>query len=143
VLDPGFADTLAGLLDGTERPLVAAEGLLSYFDLRDRAAVFGSVAHALRGGAGVFVSDLHSADAQARVGGAASVLRFAIQTVTRRRRALDPYATREELLAAIRQAGFARVEIVDPAQFVPAEPRLASVRSPAHIVVAGSCGSFG
>jgi hypothetical protein len=86
----------------------------------------------------VFVSDLHTADAQARVGGAASVLRFAIQTVTRRRRALDPYATREELVAAIRQAGFARMEIVDPATYVDEEPRLARVRSPAHIVVAGS-----
>ena len=136
VLDPGFGGRLRELLADAKRPLVVAEGLLSYFDKPGRSVVFAAVAKALRGTSGALVCDLHTADAQAEVGRAAEVLRFAIRAVTRRKRALDPYASREDLVAAMREAAFESVRIVDPDAYVAAEPRLASVKSPAHIVIA-------
>lgn len=136
VLEPGFGSTLRELVAGANRPLVVAEGLLSYFDKPGRSAVFAAVAEALRGTAGALVCDLHTADAQAEVGRAAAVLRFAIRAVTRRKRALDPYASRAELEAALLDRGFAAVEIVDAADHVAAQPRLAELRSPAHVVLA-------
>ena len=135
VLAEDFADVLAGLLREAERPVIVAEGLLSYFDPPDRAALFRSVAAALEG-RGAFICDLHTADAQAEVGNAAAVLRFAIRTITRRRRAIDPYANEGALRDALLDAGFGSVELVEARDYVAREPRLASVRSPAHVVVA-------
>jgi O-methyltransferase involved in polyketide biosynthesis len=136
VLDPEFGARLHELVAGTQRPLVIAEGLLSYFDAPGRALVFAAVAEGLRGTAGALLCDLHSADAQAEYGRAASVLKLAIGVVTRRKRALDPYATRDDLVAAVRAGGFADVEIVDAHAHLAAQPRLADVSSPAHIVLA-------
>jgi O-methyltransferase involved in polyketide biosynthesis len=138
VLDANFGAQLHELLRGADRPLVVAEGLLSYFDKPGRSAVFRAVAEGLGGSDGAFVCDLHSADAQAEFGGAASVLRLAIQAVTRRKRALDPYATRDELIEAVRDGGFLHVDIADPARYVATEPRLARVRSPAQVVLASA-----
>ena len=139
VLAPGFEDRLAELLVGAERPVVIAEGLLSYFDPPDRQRVLVTVASALRrAGGGSFVCDLHTAEDQARVGRAAKVLRLAIRTITRRRRALDPYATREALRAAFESAGFRHTEIVDASAHANAVPQLRTLRSPALVVHASA-----
>ena len=137
VLAPEFPARLAELLRGHPRPVIVAEGLLSYFDLEPRVRVLAGVAAALReAGGGWFVCDLHTAAAQARVGWAAHALRAAIRGLTRRRRALDPFADAAALHAALAAAGFddSREEL--PERHVRAEPALARLRSPAHVILA-------
>jgi O-methyltransferase involved in polyketide biosynthesis len=137
VLADDFAPVLAAAIGDAVRPVVVAEGLLSYFDPPDRARLLDAVAAALHEvGGGVFVCDLHTATAQAEVGRAAHALRGAIRVLTRRRRALDPYADAEALFAEFAQAGFATSAIVDARAHVPAQPRLSAVDSPAHVVLA-------
>lgn len=137
VLSSGFVDRLAGMLMGARRPVVTAEGLLSYFDAPERMAVMATVAQALhRVGGGSFVCDLHTVEDQARVGRAADALRFAIRTVTRRRRALDPFPSRDALRAAFADTGFDAVRIVDAREHSAAVPQLRRLRSPALVVQA-------
>jgi O-methyltransferase involved in polyketide biosynthesis len=137
VLSPGFEDRLAALLAGAERPVVTAEGLLSYFDPPDRQQTIATVADALRhAGGGSFVCDVHTAEDQARVGRAAELLRLAIRTVTRRKRALDPFPTRAALHEAFEQAGFDAAEIVDAREHDKSVPQLRTLHSPALVVEA-------
>jgi O-methyltransferase involved in polyketide biosynthesis len=138
VLSDGFGERLSAMLEGARRPVVVAEGLLSYLDLPDRLRLFETVADALRSaGGGVFVSDLHTVEDQARVGRPTGILRFAIRVLTRRKRALDPFASRDAMAAAFSDAGFDRVDVVDAPTFADREPRLAKLHSPALIVRAG------
>lgn len=135
VLAPGFAAELAALIGDARRPVVVAEGLVSYFDAEGRVRLLAAVAEALaqrRGGA--LLVDLHTADAQARFGGATRVLRSAIRVITRRRHALAPFADEAALRDAIAGAGFDGMEIVDARDHVAREPRLAGLDSPAHVV---------
>ena len=137
VLDDAFGTELEAMCRGAARPVVIAEGLLSYFDPPDRARVVAGVAAGLSAApGGVFLCDLHTKAAQAQVGRAASVLRFAIRAITRRRRAIDPYASAEALERAFVDAGFDAIEIAEAEDHVAAVPELGRVRSPAHIVVA-------
>jgi O-methyltransferase involved in polyketide biosynthesis len=135
VLSPGFEERLSVLLAGAVRPVVTAEGLLSYFDPPDRLRLLSTVARALRRGAGgSFVCDVHTAEDQARVGRAAQVLRLAIRTITRRRRALDPFPTRAALHDAFIEAGFDEASIVDARDHEKSVPQLRGLHSPALIV---------
>lgn len=137
VLAPDFAARLGALLRERPRPVIVAEGLLSYFDLEPRLRVLAGVATALRAtGGGSFVCDLHTAAAQARVGVAAHVLRAAIRGLTRRRRALDPFVDLAALHHALAVAGFDRSHEERPEDHVHAEPALARLRSPAHVILA-------
>lgn len=137
VLEPGLGERLAGWLGEHPRPVVIAEGLLSYFDLGPRRRVLASVGEALRRvGGGTMVCDLHTATAQAQVGWGAHALRTAIRGLTRRRRALDPFADLEALHEAFAAAGFDECHEALPHAYVAAQPRLATLRSPAHVVVA-------
>lgn len=137
VLDPGFPERLAALLRGHARPVVIAEGLLSYFDREPRVGVLAAVASALsQVGGGHLVCDLHTATAQARVGLATHALRAAIRGLTRRRRALDPFPDLAALQQAFAAAGFHGCRQEHPATHVAAEPRLARLRSPAHVILA-------
>ncbi len=135
VLSPGFADVLDEALAGALRPAIVAEGLVSYFDLAGREQLFRAVAEALaRAGGGVFIVDLHTQAAQARVGRATKVLRSAIRVLTRRRHALDPFVDEAALGAALRSAGFDRWRVVPAREHVAAKPELARVSSPALVV---------
>ncbi|MFO0635640.1 MAG: class I SAM-dependent methyltransferase [Nannocystaceae bacterium] len=135
VLAPDFERTLAEQLADARTPVVVAEGLASYFDLPARVQLFATVAAALRRrGGGHFVVDLHTADAQAHVGGATTVLRQAIRMLTRRRHALDPFPDQAALRAALLQAGFADARRLQPQDWVARAPALARLRSPAHVV---------
>jgi hypothetical protein len=137
VLAPGFPAHLARLLHGHPRPVIVAEGLLSYFDLAARVRVLAGVAAALREvGGGCLVCDLHTAAAQARVGWATHVLRLSIRGLTRRRRALDPFADLPALHQALAAAGFDHGHEERPEDHVEAEPALARLRSPAHVILA-------
>jgi len=137
VLSPELPARLAQLLRGHTRPVIVAEGLLSYFDLAPRVGVLAGVAAALREvGGGCLVCDLHTAAAQARVGWAAHVLRTAIRGLTRRRRALDPFVDLPALHQALAAAGFDHVHEERPEDHVEAEPALARLHSPAHVILA-------
>lgn len=137
VLDPGFADQLSALVAGAKRPVVIAEGLMSYFDPAARQRFIEGVADGLRGsGGGLFVCDTHTRQAQARVGVATKVLKTAIVALTRRRRALGAYADDRELRTRFAAAGFDRTAVVEAAEHVQRTPQLARLRSPALVVTA-------
>jgi O-methyltransferase involved in polyketide biosynthesis len=137
VLDPAFPARLAALLRGRPRPVIVAEGLLGYFDLEPRCRVLAGVAAALREvGGGHLCCDLHTAAAQARVGWATHGLRAAIRGLTRRRRALDPFVDLAALHQAFRAAGFDHSHEEHPRDHVHAEPALARLWSPAHVILA-------
>jgi O-methyltransferase involved in polyketide biosynthesis len=137
VLAAQFPAQLAELLRGQTRPVVIAEGLLSYFDPLPRGRVLAGVARALREvGGGHLVCDLHTAAAQAGLGVATHALRAAIRGLTRRRRALDPFADLPSLHQAFTAAGFDDSHDERPEDHVRAEPRLARLRSPAHVILA-------
>jgi len=136
VLAPGFADRLRAAIDGARRPVIVAEGLVGYFDAVGRRRLFGAVGDALAGTAGAFVCDLHTRTRQAEVGRAAATLRLAIGVLTRRRRALDPFADTSEVCAALREVGLGSVIFATPETYVTQKPELARLRSPALVVVA-------
>jgi O-methyltransferase involved in polyketide biosynthesis len=137
VLADDFVDRFVAAVGPGGRPVVVAEGVLSYFDPDDRAELLRRVAEGLRRvGGGALVCDVHTKTAQAEVGVAAHALRTAIRGVTRRKRALDPYVDAEALHAAFAKAGFAESTIVEASAHLARQPRLAQVGSPAHVVLA-------
>ncbi len=136
VLADGFTARLAAHLAGAARPVVVAEGLVSYFDGAGRRRVFAAVGEALAGTRGAFVCDLHTRVNQAKVGRSAAALRLAIGALTRRRRALDPFADENELRGALNDAGFGAITIATPQTYAPQRPALRGLHSPALIVVA-------
>ena len=139
LLQADFVDAFAEAVGKGRRPVVIAEGVLSYFDPPGRARLLAHVAEGLsRVGGGTFVCDCHTAQAQAEVGVAAKVLRTAIRGVTRRRRALDPFADADALHRGFVEAGFATAEVVDAADYEGRDPRLRGLHSPAHVVVAST-----
>lgn len=135
VVEPGFAATLREALQDAERPVVVAEGLLSYLAGSERAQLYSSVAGAL-GPNGLFVSDLHTRAGQASVGISASILRTAIRTVTRRRKALDPYSDEAQVRRVMGHAGLGTVSFTEPSAYYDAAPKLRRLHSPTHIVTA-------
>lgn len=136
VLSDGFAARLAALVAGAARPVIVAEGLVSYFDGAGRRRMFAAIGEALAGTAGAFVCDLHTRVNQAKVGRSAAALRLAIGALTRRRRALDPFADEDELRAALVDAGFSSITIATPETHAPHRAALRGLHSPALIVVA-------
>ncbi len=136
VVEPAFAKTLLDALRDAQRPVVVAEGLLSYLAPSEREQLYMSVAGAL-GPGGLFVCDLHTQAGQVSVGIAASILRTAIRTLTRRRNALDPYADESDVRGVMEDAGLSCVSFVDPAEHYAAQPKLRRLHSPTHVVTAG------
>jgi O-methyltransferase involved in polyketide biosynthesis len=135
VLAPEAAVVLDDALAGAKKPVVLAEGLVSYFDIAGRTKLFATIASALaRNGGGHFIADLHTKDAQAKMGGATKTLRSAIRVITRRKNALDPFADEAALGEALLSAGFTDWRIAKPEPYVVQKPVLAHARSPAHIV---------
>lgn len=135
VLAPDFATTLGVAIGGARRPVVIAEGLMSYFAAAERQRFLTAVAAGLRGaGGGLLICDTHTRSAQAKVGTAAKVLKAAIMTLTRRRRALGAYADEADLRQRFTAAGFDRVAVVAAEDHASAAPSLARLRSPAHVV---------
>lgn len=135
VTEPGFWSTLQRVLEGHDRAVVIAEGLLSYLEPEDREALFAGVAQGLRTlrNGGVFLCDLHTVQDQARAGVAAHVLRTAIRVVTRRSRALDPFASREAVELSLAAAGFDGARRVIARDHEMQVPRLRHLQSPAQI----------
>lgn len=137
VTGPGFSITLRDALANASRPVVVAEGLLSYLGAADRARLYAAIAGAL-GPDGLFVCDLHTRGGQASVGFASTALRTAIRALTLRRKALDPYDDEGHVRSVMGEAGLGGVCFVDPAEHESAQPKLRTLHSPTHIVTAQS-----
>lgn len=134
-LSPDFPLLLAEAVGGARRPVVIAEGVMSYFDDVRRQQLITGIADGLRrAGGGLYVCDTHTRTAQAKVGTAATVLKTAIRALTRQRRALSAYADEAALFGAFSAAGFDAAAVVDPRDHVAAVPRLRQLSSPALIV---------
>ncbi|MEM9458194.1 MAG: class I SAM-dependent methyltransferase [Myxococcota bacterium] len=135
VLAPGFGERLTARLSRYRRPVVVAEGLLSYFDAPARRQVLCGVVQALRAvGGGTMVCSLHTAAAQARVGRAAQVLRAAQRGITRRRMPA-PYADLDAIERVFEAAGFDHCHEAHGPDYADLEPRLARLRSVVHVIV--------
>lgn len=129
VLGPGFESWLSRALEGAERPVVIAEGVLGYFELADRERVARSVARALDG-RGSFICDLRAREGGSAVAAAAKLLRAGIWLVTRGRGARDDFPSRQAVESYFERAGFARAE---PIPVERAAPHLERLRSPARV----------
>ncbi len=93
VLSDGFGAWLAGRLAGARRALVNAEGVLGYFDVGERETIVRGVARGLRAAhEGTFLCDLRDRERAVQSGFAVSVLRGAVQVVTRGRGLREDFA---------------------------------------------------
>ena len=137
ILAPSFADELAELLAGAERPLVISEGLLDYFDLDARQRLLENIAGGLRGvGGGHYLTDLQRGDRERKVGPAAMVLRQAIKLATGGQGPARPFRDLDHVDRVFALAGFDAGEELKPRALVELEPRLARLRSPTSIWLA-------
>ncbi len=137
LLSPQFCSSLAGWIREHTRPVVVVEGVLGYFDAAPRRRAVEAIGKALRqAGGGTMVCSLHTATAQARTGWSTTVRRTAARVLTRRSDALLPFAD----LAAVRQtfarAGFDHCAPVTAPTYADFDPRLATLRSYGHVIVA-------
>lgn len=132
VLAEDFPERLRRELDGAERPVVIAEGLLGYFEAAERRRLIGSIRAALAAaGGGTFLCDLHLASEQRRMGAAALVVRRLIDTLTRGQGVRAPLADGDAADALFRELGFTRVERFVPVEMRDVLPMLSPLRSPA------------
>jgi O-methyltransferase involved in polyketide biosynthesis len=131
VLSDTFAAFLAEELEGAERPVVIAEGLLGYFALPERARIVRAVSRALASaGGGTLLCDLRSGEGGPAIAVAAKLLRGAIWVATRGRGARQDFASAEAVRDFLLDAGFSSAL---PVSVESATPHLAHLRSPARV----------
>jgi O-methyltransferase involved in polyketide biosynthesis len=127
VLTEAFRPFLVGALEGAERPVVIAEGLLGYFPMADREALVSDIAAALRAaGGGAFLCDLRTRDRGRSAAMMTSALRFGIRLATRGRGAREDFATHATVGRFFDAAGFDEHQVEDAS----ALPHLAHIASP-------------
>jgi O-methyltransferase involved in polyketide biosynthesis len=132
----GFSATLTHHIEGAKRPVVIAEGLISYLEMDDRRKLLEAVTTAFgRGEGGSFLCDLHTKDAQKRVATAMRVLKLATRTVTRGRGTRPPFDDLDHVRSFFTKAGFSALERLDARDHVADVPRLSKLHSPAHIML--------
>jgi O-methyltransferase involved in polyketide biosynthesis len=136
VTSDDFADTLFQHIDSAKKPVVIAEGLISYLDMDGRRKLFEAVTTAFsRGMGGVFLCDLHTRDAQKRVATAMRVLKLATRTITRGQGTRPPFDDLEHVRRFFAETGFSEVERIEAEDHVNDVPRLAKLHSPAHVML--------
>lgn len=128
VRGPGFEDRLRAWLEGAERPVVIAEGLLGYFAMADRRRLARAVAAALDG-RGAFLSELRTGSEGAAVGAATRFLKLGIRLVTRGRGTREDFATLDAIGGFFDEAGFGAHEALPPVD----RPHLRGLRLPARV----------
>ncbi len=115
ILADDFARALKRILGDAERPVVMAEGVLTYFSQTERDRLTRSVREAL-GGRGAFVGEL-----RARQHSTAAVtikaLRAGIRLVTRGRGSGGDMPSHEASQRSFLDAGFSSVRAIDPARW--------------------------
>jgi O-methyltransferase involved in polyketide biosynthesis len=138
ILAPGFADELAALVEGAERPVVVSEGMLDYFELEARETLLHNIASGFRkaGVLGHYLTDLQRGDRERKVGSAAKVMRQAIKLATRGRGPARPFRNLEHVDRMFALAGFDAGSELAPKLLAEREPRLARLRSPTTIWLA-------
>ena len=138
ILAPGFADELAELLAGAERPVIVSEGMLDYFSLDDRERLATNLAEGLRkaGTGGHYLTDTQHLARERRVGPAAKVLRRAIKLATRGQGPAKPFTNLDHIERTFTLAGFDEGRELKPRSLADIEPRLLELRSPTTIWLA-------
>ncbi len=138
ILAPSFADELAELLAGAERPVVISEGLLDYFDLDDRQRLLENLVGGFcaAGVSGHYLTDLQRGDRERKVGPAAMVLRQAIKLATGGQGPARPFRDLEHVDRVFALAGFDSGAELEPKPLAELEPRLNQLRSPTSIWLA-------
>lgn len=129
VLGAGFDEELRRLLDGAERPLVMAEGVLSYFAQPERARLAASVARALSGTEGRFVAECRIRARGGSMGAVTRTLGGAIRLVTKGRGARADLESHDAVRATFEGAGFSDVAALDPRRV----PHLSHYETPARV----------
>lgn len=138
ILAPGFADELAQLIEGAERPVVISEGMIDYFELKDRETLLHNIASGFRkaGVLGHYLTDLQRGDRERKVGPAAKVLRQAIKLATMGKGPARPFRNLEHVDRVFALAGFDAGRELAPKLLAEREPRLLALRSPTTIWLA-------
>jgi O-methyltransferase involved in polyketide biosynthesis len=138
ILAPRFADELAELLAGFQRPVVISEGMLSYFSFEHAETLLRNIVAALRstGVTGHFLTDVQRADRERKFSPGPQVLRQAINLVTRGQGGNRPFRDLEHVDRFFALAGFDAGEELRPRDFYDREPRLRGLRSPTSIWLA-------
>lgn len=122
VLAPEFESWLAERLEGSQRPVVIAEGLLGYFDNQERRRLASAIASALRRSQTVqrysasFLCDLRVKGDSSKTRAAMRALRAAIRVVTRGRGAREDFGNEAEIYRLFTSAGFDAARPIDPEQ---------------------------
>ncbi|PRP95127.1 class I SAM-dependent methyltransferase [Enhygromyxa salina] len=139
ILAPGFADELAELVAGAERPVVISEGMIDYFAQSDREALLHNIASGFRkaGVLGHYLTDLQRGDRERKVGTAAKVMRQAIKLATRGQAVAKPFRNLDHVDRVFALAGFDSGVELSPKLLAQLEPRLLRLRSPTTIWLAG------
>ncbi|MFO7563584.1 MAG: class I SAM-dependent methyltransferase [Enhygromyxa sp.] len=138
ILAPSFADELAELLAGAERPVVISEGMLDYFELEDRQTLLENLARGFRkaGVLGHYLTDLQRGDRERKVGPAAKVLRRAIKLATGGQGPARPFRDLEHVDRVFALAGFDHGQELKPRSLAELEPRLHRLKSPTTVYLA-------
>jgi O-methyltransferase involved in polyketide biosynthesis len=130
VLGDEFAAFLTERLEGAERPVVIAEGLLGYFALPERTRIVAAVCDGLKSaGGGSFLCDMRAKEGGAAVAAAAEILKAGISVVTRGRGVREDFESHDDVRAFFADTGFDSAEPVSLASL----PHLAGVKSPARV----------
>jgi O-methyltransferase involved in polyketide biosynthesis len=136
ILAPGFAAELAELLAGAKRPVVISEGMIDYFELRDREMLLESIAKGLRSTGGHYLTDIHRADRERNYGPGPAVLRTAIKLATKGQGPAEPFRNLEQVERTFAMAGFDENRELRPKELADLEPRLRRLRSPTSVWLA-------
>lgn len=114
VLAPGLGARLARELEGAERAVVIAEGVMGYFAIDERRHIARAVREGLSAAReGSFLCDLRDREQLAEIAGAVRVLRAAIRLVTRGRGLRPDFASAAHVLELFETAGFSGASAVD------------------------------
>ena len=138
ILSSGFADELTGLLAGAKRPVVISEGMIDYFELRDREILLHNIATALRanGVGGHYITDTHRADRERNFGPGPAVVRTAIKLATKGQGPAEPFRNLEQIERTFALAGFDEGRELRPKDLCEQEPRLKQIKSPTTVWMA-------
>jgi hypothetical protein len=138
ILAPSFADELAELLAGAQRPVVISEGMLDYFDLDDRQKLLENLVKGFHkaGVGGHYLTDLQCADRERKFGVAPMVLRQAIKLATGGQGPAKPFRDLEHVDRVFALAGFDHGQELKPKPFAELEPRLHRLKSPTTVWLA-------
>lgn len=138
ILAPSFADELAELLAGAERPVVLSEGMIDYFDLDDRQTLLENLVAGFReaGVGGHYLTDLQCADRERKFGPAPMVLRQAIRLATGGQAPARPFRDLEHVDRMFALAGFDHGQELKPKPLAELEPRLHRLKSPTSVWLA-------